>query len=247
MSAYPFPHIECHKSYEITFLESVIAKLTFNGEGGSYDILSRYLDRSFGAEISKEKYDLLNADPIRLSNGQRSMAVKIYRNAIELFISGKAYTNFQESVAQYIISFAGYLTDIGSVVNQLSLEMIDVWPFQNNVPIDMSIAIPAFFSEGFIRRIGFNPNAFSSKEFRDDSSGDFVVVKYGCVNEQPDNPSRPKRLILDTMALTESTLEPEQLLDAASRLNNALYDVFHWAVSDNVIKAMINPKRYEGK
>lgn len=247
MASYPFPHIECHNTYGITFLESVVVKLAFNGEKGTYGLLSEYLEKSFGAKISKEKYDLLNADPIRLRDANGAMHIKIFRNAIELYISGKAYTNFQNSASFYVSSFSEYLQGIDSVANQLSLEMIDVWPFQNNAPIDMKIAIPAFFSDEFVGMMGADLDGFATKEFRDGASGDFVVVKYGCVNELADNPRQPKRLILDTMAVTEGALAPDRLLAVATRLNNTLYDVFHWAVSENVINAMINPKRYEKK
>lgn len=227
MRTYPFTHITGHRTYEITFLESVIIKLGFDGEKNDYVHFRDFISNEFGIEISAERYDVLGADPLRLSDSSKSLKIKFGRDTIQLVISGNSYRNFQETASSLMNSFSRYLCEIGSTTKQLSMEMIDVWPFQKNMTIDPEKVMPAFFSKGLISEMKSTSGELVSKEFKNDESGDTVVVKYGCIMQATDNPSQPSRLILDCIAIAQSPFEPQLLLDAATRLNDTLYDAFH--------------------
>lgn len=243
MTLWPFPHIDKHNTYAITFLESVIVKIQSPMEKESYQSFSNFIKESFGMDVSQERYNLINADPVRLRNNDRSVVVKFNGEGMEFSISGKGYHNFQNSAMPLINLFRQYIEEIETFVKQISIETIDVWPFPTETVVNASVAAAAFFSKDLIKTLG-DPKIIQGKEFNRNNH-DSMIIKYGFVKQSPDNPQQPDRLILDEMAIHDREISASALSEVAMRLNDWLYDAFHWAVSDNVLQVMTTPEIYE--
>lgn len=239
MNPIPFQHYSHHHTYGLTFLESVVIKLRYDGGNGSYDSFKRFVEGSFGAKVSIERYNLINVDPVRLKNADRSVIIKLLSGGMEICISGGGYRNYNESARPVLSLFERYLMEIGASVTQLSVEMIDVWPFTVDRVVDIKAAAKVFFSSSILKEIGYdNLLEIPGKEFKDEKNNDLVIVKYGFIRGEQDNPHQPDRLILDSIALHDDGFLPSSLTQIAKRLNDLLYDAFHWAVSQEVLNVM---------
>jgi len=96
------------------------------------------------------------------------------------------------------------------------------------------------FSKELQEDIPCGDNKIAFKEYPDTGGSGSLLLKYGTLAESAESLSSI-RLILDTKCVKAGNIPAADLFDNMCRINQTLYDAYHWAVTRNVIEAMKAP------
>lgn len=239
MSCYPFKITDRHKTYKITFLQSVIIKMEYDSSNETFQKFSDFFSDVFKLPLTEQEFNLKNTDAIRLRSENKAYRVKFSKNCIEFVINGDAYVNFNTSALPFIRQFSDYLEITNSVVTDISIEKIDIWPLANGEIPSPSEFLNTVISENLRNSSEHISDDEAIVEYRDSDNGESLLIRFCFIPFKADIEGQPPRIVLDTLCSHENeSIEPSLLAGIAKRLNDILYDAYHWSVTDEVVEIM---------
>lgn len=233
-SSIPFPIVE-HKRYNLTFLSSVKLVVAYRGENENFEGFRDFFKSFFKIDVTKQQYDIKNADALRIRSSESEEKYKFSRNFAEVIIDGNSYIDFETSLRPFASALQGFLMSISAVVLNLKLEKVNLWPAPSKDGFSRDQLMKAIFSDNILSNTSENDDALHIKEFNLTKSdmGVSVVVKYGVVSD-PDSST----VILDTICDQAVGTVADEVVKTLLKMNQLLFDAYHWAVNDEVIEVM---------
>lgn len=240
MNPYPFKIPSEHKTFNVTFLQSVILKIEYDYSKESYNEFADFFRKSFNLNLSENQFNLKDTDAIRIVSKNKEYRVKFSKSLVELVLAGDTYTNFDSSLAPFISNFASYVDSLDGKVLSISINKIDIWPSQELTDSNLKTFTEAILSHNLLISpfINREEGGFFLK-FNDDENNDVLLIREAFFPYTDENPDLYARLVLDSMVKHEEPCVAANELSAiARRLNDVLYSAFIWCVSAEVIKIM---------
>lgn len=241
MQPYPFKHISDHRTYKNTFLQTARIRISYTGDTDDFEPFKTYLHNAFGLSITKELYGLRNSDALRLKAADGKLRAKYTEHTAEYLISGDIYIDFEKSFVPFLDKTQNFLNKAQKQVLSLSIEKIDIWPIVKGDIQDPSAFLNVIISENLrqFRNLVAEDSIYFT-EFYDEENQDSLLVRFGFIGaDTVDIPNKqPARIILDTLCKHDEQFNADSLLSLARKMNNVLYDAYHWAVSPEVIQIM---------
>lgn len=239
MSCYPFEITDSHKTYKVTFLQSVILKIDYDSSNESFDLFARFFDDAFQLQLIEQQFNVKNTDAIRLRSDNHAYRVKFSRNTIELIINGDSYVNYKTSLLPFVNKVSGYLEKIKGNILNVSIEKIDIWPLAKGEIESPEDFINTVISCDLRNAPDLVPGDNAFVEYTDKESGDSLLIRFGFIPFIKEQNDQPARIVLDTLCNHDNgSVEPSLLPEITKRLNDVLYDAYHWCVSKDVIEIM---------
>lgn len=230
-----------HRIYKKTFLHSVTVKIN-HSEVKDWELYTAALKNLFktkyNVEIEEGKFGLLKFKSINVKSAKSKFNIKINSDFIQIKIDGTAYESFSKSLMIHCSNFISLLADSDIKIQKISVEKLNVWPVKLNNPSDLSAPLNEIFSKSVNSLL---PDDFSQNNlkvtteisFNGSQNSDLYLVSSGWLIDEED--SKNCFLILDTEAICNSPVEPENKLNY---MNQVLFNLYHWSVSDKIIKLM---------
>lgn len=239
MSSYPFEITDNHKTYKVTFLQSVILKMEYDSSKESYKQFARFFYDAFQLQLIEQQFNVKNTDAIRLRSDNHAYRAKFSRNFIEFIVNGDAYVNYHTSLLPFINKVSEYLERIDGNILNVSIEKINIWPLAKGEIDSPEDFINTVISENLRNSPGLiaGDNAFI--EYTDKDLDDSLLIRFGFIPFMKEQNDQPARIVLDTLCNHDNGgLEPSLLPVTTKRLNDILYDAYHWSVTKDVIDIM---------
>lgn len=234
MSTYPFPHIERSGSYKITFLESVKLHVAYECDKENYANFKKFFEDFTCLSLDEKRYETKKISAMRLTGDNGAFTLKFAKSSIDFSINGQAYVGFESNFEVFLRKFSSFLEAIGSDAKEISIEKINLWPMcLDGIEVNINEFKDLVFSKE-IRDIRCDDTGIGIKESKDPENGWALLLKYG-VAERSDS---VLTLILDTKCIKTVNVLPPYLIEEMSNLNQILYDVYHWSVTQDVINVM---------
>lgn len=238
MHGFPFPHKERSRSFKITFLESVKLKVVYDPEMEDYAKFKDFFEGYTSLSLDKDRYETKKISSLRIVAEDGVTTLKFAKNFVEFSISGHSYTGFETNYKTFLEKLSLFLSSINSSASEISIEKINIWPMDIESGItDIKEVKDVIFSEE-VQGIACDGNGIGIKEFKDSQNKVALLLKYG-VLEQKDS---ELVLILDTKCVNLEEIQANKLLPEMGNLNQLLYDAYNWAVTEEVLDAMENPR-----
>ena len=252
----PFNKLEHHKVYKNTFLQCVYVILEYSCKSDNffddafYDRLERYITEQFPGmdfDANKARHSKGN---LGLENKKEGLRFELHNGRIIVIVDKRRYRSFVDSVIPLIYRLVVYLKEVIKVdsLNKVIEKKINLWLADQNKPEEKE------FNFNYLEDLILSDNIKSDKGNRVDRNADEHGQQLVWKNEWTKdevggkinlmvsrvhiaNNSKRGCLVLDSdvcdMNVSTDNL-PKTLMDA----NGILYDVYHWAVSERVIKMM---------
>lgn len=235
---------EPHGVYKSTFLYSVDVKLRFSTPlSDYYDQLKQFFGEVFGLTLDRVQYDDMEFHPIKLFAEQGARVIKIQSGFFQFKIMHDQYYTFSETVMPVISEFLKFLQTVDAQVSTFSIRKMNIWPFTGREDKGIEL-FPDIFSRELMENmhLKFSSDEMVASEERQldmPEQGDVTFIRAGMILNEGDGASK---LILDTetvynggpVSVTDSSLIPDKL----TKMNDYLFDIYHWAVTDEVIDKM---------
>lgn len=238
MSKFPFQHIERpDKAYRITFLESVSLQISYDSSKETFEKFKAFFeDYTGGLVIDNNRYTEKKISSLRIKSDGGLVSLKFARDFVDFTVDGSRYIRFDEIFKPFLASFSRFLESIESIVKELSLEKVNIWPVSPEQNKNLAQIVDAIFSKEIQTEIPLEFGKMSSRLYESSDDESVILIKYGLMAEK-DSEEYPK-LVLDTKCVTVNAFESCLLEKNASYNNQNLYDAYRWAVTEKVIKAM---------
>lgn len=242
-----------HKTYAHTFLHWIIVKINYSAHshGDQYELLRKFFSRYPGLDFNREVYEGMKTVPVRIKSTDGIIILKIDDSFIQLKIKGVGYKNFESSVKPYLDSFSALLTDLEAYVLSIELRKVNLLAYpseDNSMQNDNGLKIMELALSDSLNS-EWKPTKSEEEgeeiqltrlfgEEKIDNKDCSMTVIYGFIHPLKNNPNKMSRVILDTQIESESKMSGSQISGMFKAINNRLFDIFHWAISDNILKVM---------
>lgn len=243
------------REYKNTFLQNVLVKIDFK-ERNLIDseevsrkwnefVVSNFNNSSNKTNLPVDFFET----PIRVSRKDGNCSFFFSKKVVSAVVGAKDYRTFVDSVIPQIYKISKFLTDVISTneITRLSLRKINIWQFKFNGTSSIK--------PDEVRKILFSNALMSHEESRalnEDEQNIDNLHKY----EWEDGDKKaivktffipPKQAnvfaqVLDTELQMNTPIQINQVQDNFIELNNILYNLFHWCVSERVIDVMSGKK-----
>ncbi|MCQ2360942.1 MAG: TIGR04255 family protein [Paludibacteraceae bacterium] len=243
------------REYKNTFLQNVLVEIDFK-EWNLIDRedVSRKWNEFVVSNFNNSNETNLSVDllekPIRVSRKDGFCSFFFSRSVVSAVVGAKDYRTFVDSVIPQIYKLSKFLTDVISIneVTRLSLRKINIWQFKSKdtSPIQSEEVRKILFSNALItheesevlneeeRNIG------DMHKYEWEDGDKKAIVKTFFIS--------PKQTgvfaqILDSELQMTKSIQIDQVQDNFIELNNILYNLYHWCVSESVIDIMIGNQK----
>lgn len=238
------PHIG-HRVYDKSFLEGVVVKINHSAkfDASNKNIIVDLIKNNYSLHISDEDINLLGYKTLRLKDTNIGLHIKIGDSFIQIMLENKSYISFIDSMLVHVSSFVHSIYKMNGIIEKISIEKINTWTIENSRAADKNNITK------FAERI-FGKSVVA--KLKDHYSKDNVKAEL-TVNRQEDSSIyilsagwiKFEKLTLFLLNNEGICSDPELLrensiLKTIVNLNQSLFDIFHWGVSDFVINLMMN-------
>lgn len=239
MRCYPFKITDNHKTYKVTFLQSVILKMEYDYSNESFEKFAQFFNEVFKLQLIEQQFNVKNTDAIRLRSDNHAYRVKFSKNTIEFIINGDSYVNYEKSLLPFINKVSKYLEQIKGNILNISIEKIDIWPLAKGKIDSPEDFINTIISENLRNAPDLVSGDEAFVEYTDKDSGDSLLIRFGFIPFVEEQNDQPARIVLDTLCNHDNdSIAPSVLSGITKRLNDILYDAYHWSVTEDVIDIM---------
>lgn len=250
-----FPKTE-YKSFEKNFLKTVIFQFAYEKKeevNESKNQIKEIFKDSFprqrdvvtsGIQINIDKNQTQIVNPIQESNGielksnDGQKVLNITDSSFTFTTNGKAYKNFSK-LKNDLINVTEFfkLCDI-KTLSRVAIRKINFIDFTLD---DNPVGILDFlFNENLIGNLNHFPNTskinhnIQSLNYYDNSN--YLNIKYGL--NIPNMKGTIGQVIIDIDLYTSRTVRSNELFSIATDINNEIFNVFNWIVSDQTLKLL---------
>lgn len=236
-----------HLTYKHTSLHWIIVKINYdcNSERNFFKEYGDFFKDFASLNLSNDQYKALGSDSIRLKSNDGGVQLKISSNFIQLRLSGDTYENFSRSLDPFLKKIYSLLDNIEAFVSKVGLRKINMWGY-DSCSQDSEELLKSVFSSELLRHFwkpiheeedGEDVNL--SKTISDYKVGDAdgsLLATFGYIETKKENSM--SRLVLDTECEIKGKFECDELPVLMPEINDVLYDLYHSAVSKDVLQEM---------
>lgn len=239
---FPFQRAIEHKTYPRTFLHLVKFRFRYDTDSCGFERrLADFLNDYMGISVSERRLSVISLAPIRISRNEESVKCKITDDFVEITFRQNAYTSFVDSLFPLVLAFELFFSGVEAKLSHVSLRKINAMIAPNGKIA--SEAMEAMFSKDFMNQslpfINEEDAAESGRRFMN-LKDDEQDISVGVVSEISELKDRPNRKAISVMSLATclQTIEASSLASETMKLNDVLYDCFHWIINPEMIKRM---------
>lgn len=232
-----------HKVFGKTFLGHVIVQIHHDAKftAENFMICKSFFEDKYGLVLDDELYALLEYKTLRFSDSTKNLNVKMSDGFIQISMDGNVYVSFRDSLLAHVMNFAGLIDKLGCKIKKISIEKINVFPTELQSEESHVEAIKDIFSINLLETLPqeCDPNVYK-KGIKVDGDG-FDGVLFLSFGWMRDNDEPLKfAIILDSEAICENNdgITFREIDKVLSNMNQSLFDLYHWSVSDMVIEMM---------
>lgn len=240
---YPFQKIE-HKVYKNTFLQNVRVKLCFDPIKYHENKDKQKALEAFVEDKFNLKLDDNTKNGLRIFANNMQTSLNFTENFFELMIGRKNYKSFDESVNPFLSIGLDFIRNVvGNSLNGIIIRKYDVWPYKDQ-KLSMECLLKSIFSKELLSNDMFNSSenkniiqCISEKSFDIDEQI-ALKLKYGFIKGTDVKAKDEGQIILDSTIERDGTINVDDVDDNCRQLNQILFDSYHWAVCENIVKIM---------
>ena len=257
---FDFPHVE-RKTFNRNFLRTIIFQVSYDEMTDLFEkksaITSIFKDKfprvddkiTNGVQIvfSNDKTPLLrNVEDkntgmsleFKTLDGQKVLSIE--RTQLTYTVSNKGYSNF-ESIVDELSGVLDFFTLCGiSNVNKVAIRKINLIDFK--VIGNPTDTLAQLISPDLLANLNYIPNSKYIKQnvqtINYQLDNNRLNIKYG-LNIPPILNSEIAQVIIDIDLINTDKIESNYIFISATEINNEIYDIFNWTVSDN-LKLILN-------
>lgn len=239
-----------HVTYKRTALHWVIVQVNYasvsdNHYGAYKDFLKSYAN----VDLTKDQYDGMMVDEVRLKSADNDMWLKLSTNFMQIRLSGRAYRNYSASLAPHVDKFQTLLDNINADIHRINLRKINMWGYKaDNDKHNGRDLMKSIFSDNMlnlwdpINETANNENASLTKLIASDpidGNTGALIAKFGYI--ESDAPQSMSRIVLDSEyeLLSKGDMNGDNLSPILSKINDRLYDLYHSVIRPVVINKMM--------
>lgn len=242
--AYPFEHKE-RKVYSNTFLQNVLVEWYFEPiDEESFKVrVKDFLAEKFGIQIGGD--DEVQC-PIAISSKARKAQMLFGLDVFKLSVRVDIYKGFDS--LNPLLGFGFDYLCLNGIQNIRGcvIRKIDIFPFKNMRGDNTSneTLLGKVFSKDLLSGISISSNdaiqSIWSKEFANVEEPEKVFIKFGFLRKrsEPSDKDVDDTMILDFSADRFESMPVDMVEDRLLRMNQTLFDAFHWSVNQRIIDIM---------
>lgn len=242
---------EKYRQYRNTFLQDVVVGFFFApSQIAKEELNARFADytqRFFGVSNNGD----LTASVCNVSRKDLSLSFEFTSHSAFIHLNGQKYECFSDTAIPQVFKIRDFFNKVVEVKNieQTMIRKVNVFNIKANeqTPIDASAVRQSLFSSDLLESLSVEgldeqerdiPNLMKC-EFKD---GDVTIIIRTALLPPAAAQDKFHHLILDTMAVCSPSdgIKVEELSDRLMDFNSVMYDCYHWCVSEQVKKVMIN-------
>lgn len=232
-----------HRVFGKTFLGHVIVQIHHDAKFAADDfiICKSFFEDNYGLVLDDELYTLLEYKTLRFSDNTKNFNVKMSEGFIQISMDGNVYLSFRDSLLTHVMNFTGLIHSLGFKIKKFSIEKINVFPAELQSRESHVDAIKDIFSSNLLEMLPeeYNPDIYK-KGFKVDEArfNGVLFLSFGWMRDK----EAPLKfaIILDSEAICENNdgIPSDDIDNLLTNMNQSLFDLYHWSVSDKVIKMM---------
>lgn len=236
-----------HLTYKHTSLHWIIVKINY-GCDSEADFFNEYADffKDFAnLSLSQDQYKALGSDSIRLKSNDGVVQLKLSSNFIQLRLSGKTYVNFSKSLKPFLEKIYSLLCNIKASISKVELRKINMWGY-DSITQDSDKLLQSVFSDNLLKNFwkplhevedGEDVNLTKTiSDYRVEDFDGSLIATFGYIETKKENSM--SRLILDTEYEIKGNFNCNELVSLMPMINDVLYNLYHSAVSKDVLQEM---------
>lgn len=240
------PHID-HAVYDKSFLDSVVVKINHSAkfDKSNKNAIVELINNKYSLCISEEDINLLGYKTLRLKDVKNGLSVKIGDSFIQIRLEGESYISFRDSLLTHTEGFIHTIYQMGGAIEKISIEKTNVWQTRelnadegNNL---RNIAENIFSSPvvAKLRDHYSKDNVKAELTVTLDKDASLYILSAGWIRKDD-----MALFILSNEGICSSSdlLAENVVSNTMEIMNQGLFNIFHWGVSDSVIGFMTNRK-----
>lgn len=235
MDINPFKYDQPKEKFNNTFLKVVTLKLEYDKTNETYESFSKFFNLYTELTLTEDRYKAKNLVSIALRAEEGNVILKFEGNRIEFIIGNGIYKSYPENLEDFVKKFAKFLQEINANVNDITITKLNEWVFENNETFSKDRAFELIYSSKLRHAVPLNEDDFAIKVYDLDEEGK-AVVRYGVLNQEED--VQHKTFVLETSVVSDVLVTGNELEKKCKELNQTLYNMFLWSVTDLVIDVM---------
>lgn len=234
-----------HRVYERTYLLLVKLRLNFSVDydaEGVFEAFRDFFRKVFDLPFDTEKFKLMRYSSLSLSNKKKGFSVKFRNGYVRVEFEGYAYRSFEDSIVPFLANLVGLISNANGKICRASIQKVNAWDF-NAANSDVEANMHRVLGDELTKNwgdIGFSEEQRGLTTTMSAKEPEYlnVVLSFGYV--RPGQEGIDNRIVLDTEGICDSHEEllPHRIDDTLRAVNNALYNIYHWAVTPDVIESM---------
>lgn len=249
-SSLPFKQ-EKYRQYRNTFLQDVVVGFTFAPSQVAREELNArfadYTQRFFGVSNNGD----ITASVCNVSKKDLSLSFEFTNHSALIHLSGQKYECFSDTAIPQVFKIRDFFNKVVEVkgIEHSMIRKVNVFNIKvgNQIPLDVPAVRQSIFSPALLESLSVEgldeqerdiPN-FMKCNFKDVDVS--ITIRTALLPPTADQ-DKFHHLVLDTMAVCkpEEGIKVEELSDKLMDFNSVMYDCYHWCVSDQVKKVMLD-------
>lgn len=250
--AYPFVPIE-HREYPNTFLVNTAVSLIASSWNGEYNenfdkLYPEFVDRFFGVKKTADQFK--QKGELSLSSPEDEVTFTFRPDKANLRVGRKKYHTFVETIMPDLVPLKVFMFDAREIENleNLQVRKLNIFPIQadsdEEIKQNANEVYRYLFKQGLMSEVSVAPipdNSFWILDFRRATFANDeynVTIRIGIAKSQ--GTENGYNVVMDSSVVCAQKKEiGEGAIDRLLiRLNDQLFNAFHWCVADEIIKLM---------
>jgi uncharacterized protein (TIGR04255 family) len=249
MSSLPFKQ-EKYRQYRNTFLQDVVVGFNFLASQVAKDEMNArfndYAQRFFGVSNNGD----LTTSVCNVSKKDLSLSFEFTDHSAIIHLNGQNYVSFSDTAIPQVFKIRDFFNKVVEIrsIKQAVIRKVNVFNIKagEQTQVDATAVRQSLLSEALIGALNDNwldeterdiPN-FLKCEYQD---GDVKVTIRTALLPPTTVQDKFHHFLLDTMAVCcpVEGIKVEEISDKLMDFNSIMYDCYHWCVSDQVKKVML--------
>ena len=250
MSPLPFNQ-EKYRQYRNTFLQDVFVGFDFTKSQVAKDEMNNrfndYTQRFFGVSNNGD----LTTSVCNVSKKDLSLSFEFTDHSAIIHLNGQKYVCFSDTAIPQVFKIRDFFNKVveSKTINQAVIRKVNVFNIKagEQAQVDASVVRKSLFSEALVAALsneGLDEKereipSFLKCEYQ---AGDIIVTIRTALLPPTSVQDKFHHLLLDTMTVCHPAegIKIGEISDKLMDFNSIMYDCYHWCVSDQVKKVMID-------
>lgn len=240
------PNVD-HTVYDKSFLDKIVVKINHSVkfDSSNNNAIVDLLKNKYSLLLSEQEKNLLEYKTLRLKDENNGLHIKISDSFVQIVLDGRSYFSFKDSLLAHIEGFLHCIFQMGGDINKFSIEKVNLWPIKIlNTEGEKGLIdwVKKIFSNPLVENLNnhyVKDNLKAELTLNSKSDSCIDILSYGWLRN-----GYKVLFILNNEGICSDTnmLSQDQIFETITLINQRLFDIFHWGVSDLIINIMSNKK-----